>query len=55
MAIIYETVMNASVIKAINATTPAPLTQPIECRPVGGLASVIDGVETATFETETSS
>ena len=39
--LIYETFRNASVIKSTAASTPALLTRPIECRPVGGRASVV--------------
>jgi len=37
--LIHETFRNASVIKSTNATTPAPLARPIQCRPVGGRVS----------------
>ena len=38
---IHETFRNASVIKSTNMTTPARLTRPIQCPPVGGRASGI--------------
>jgi len=35
----HEILRYAGVIKSTNATTPIPLTWPIECRPMGGRAS----------------